>query len=391
MKIAALLFTLTVWCADEPLGAQLYRKHCASCHDAGGARIPTQAALRARSGGSILRSLESGVMRTQGAALNRSERRAISTWLGRTQAVAMVAPNRCRDAASVPLTGEWTRWGGGAENMRFQPTPGLRAEDVPKLQLRWAFGVPDGTNVRSQPAVFGGRLIFGSQEGVVYSLDAKTGCSHWATEVGSQVRTGIVVDGGRVYLGDVGGMVYALDFETGKPLWQRRVDDHPAALITATPAVSSGRVYVGVASFEEALAVTPSYVCCTFRGSVAALDAASGQVIWKTYTVRDPARPGQPTKSGARTLGPSGAGVWASPTVDERTGIVYAVTGDNYSDPPTVTSDALLAFRASSGELLWSKQYTAGDAYNGGCPLPDRVNCPDSAGPDHDFGAPPQS
>jgi polyvinyl alcohol dehydrogenase (cytochrome) len=276
-----------------------------------------------------------------------------------------------------------------AFNTRFQPNPGLTSADIPKLKLKWAFGVPGATVVRSQPAVASGRVVFGTQEGVVYSLDAATGCSHWATEVSGQVRSGVTVAGDRVFVGDGAGNVHALDFLTGKPLWRKRLDEHPAAIITSTPAYHDGRIYVGVASFEEALAVTRSYACCTFRGSVVALDAATGSLEWKTYTVLESPKPGKATRTGARTIGPSGAGVWSAPTLDLAAGLVYVLTGDNYSDPPTQTSDALVALRMRDGALLWSKQYTAGDAYNSSCPLPDKVNCPDSSGPDHDFGAPP--
>lgn len=149
------------------------------------------------------------------------------------------------------------------------------------------------------------------------------------------------------------------------------------------------RVYVGVSYFEEVRAISPGYVCCSFRGSVQALDAATGKVIWKTYTVADAPKPGKPTQRGAKTFGPSGASVWSAPTLDPEHNVMYVTTGDNYSEPTTGTSDAVLAIALDTGKILWSKQLTAGDVYNSSCPRADKANCPDAAGPDFDFGSSP--
>lgn len=386
----AIFLSMVAVAADDPLGSQIYKKHCASCHDAAGNnRIPPQAALRQMSSAAILKAMEVGVMKAQSAAMGRSERRAVSAWLGKAGASSIAADrlkNRCATSVKPAVGGEWTSWG-GASNLRYQTSPGLSAADIPKLKLKWAFGVPDATVIRSQPAVANGRVYFGTQEGVIYSLDASTGCTYWATEVTSQVRSGIVIANGSVFAGDVSGHIYSINAITGVPNWQVKADQHPATMVTSTPAYHDGKLFIGVASYEEAIAVTPGYACCTFRGSAMALDAATGKVLWKTYTIADAATPRGLTKKGAKANGPSGAGIWASPTLDPAARLVYFMTGDNYSDPPTLTSDALLALNMDTGKLEWSKQYLANDAYNSSCPLPDGTNCPDSNGPDFDFGA----
>ena len=91
--------------------------------------------------------------------------------------------------------------------------------------------------------------------------------------------------------------------------------------------------------------------------------------------------------AGVEMMGPSGAAIWSSPTFDGVTRRVYVTTGDNYSDPPTNTSDAILAFDAESGELVWSRQTTTGDAYNLACVRSEHANCPQADGPDYDFGS----
>src|SRR5258708_5073443 len=135
------------------------------------------------------------------------------------------------------------------------------------------------------------------------------------------------------------------------------------------------------------MSISPGYLCCTFRGSESALDAATGKVLWKTYTISDMPKARPKTRLGATTWGPSGAAVWTAQVRDTERDTMYVTSGDNYSDPATAMSDALLALRMSSGEILWSKQFTAKDAWNSSCQLSGKVNCPDSDGPDFDFAS----
>ena len=389
--------------ADDPFGAQIYAKHCAQCHDQGAdARVPPRAALEKMTSASVLRALETGVMRDMGAKLTLGERIAVAPFVGKAEAAKVdQLANRCaasssRTVASKDSIGSmgWTGWSAGLDNWRFQNAAGagLSAVNVPKLKLKWAFGVPDATSMRSQPAVFGGR-VFLAGPAEVYSLDAKTGCVYWSTNAAASIRSGLTIAplGSRtlVVFGDATGQVRALDAVTGEPAWQLRTDDHPATISTSTPVFHNGRIYFGVSSFEEVRAVTLNYVCCTFRGSVQAVDAATGKVIWKTYTISEAAKPGKTTQRGAKTMGPSGAGVWTTPTLDPTHNALYVTTGDNYSEPVTNTSDAVIAMALDTGKILWSKQITEGDAYNSTCPLAEKANCPDADGPDYDFGSSP--
>lgn len=390
---------IAAFAADDPYAVQLFQKHCASCHDSeagAGGRIPQKATLKSMTPGAIQKTLESGVMKAQAAPLSPDERLKIATYLG----TAVTLERKREEIANLCPAGSgwgegpaWASWGGGLANTRFQSAKdgGLQAEDVPRLKLKWAFAFPDTSTMRSQPAVYRGRIFAGGQDGSVFALDTKTGCVHWATTVQSQVRSGITVAevGGNpaVFFGDSAGFVYALDATTGKQLWKVRPEEHPASTVTATPVYHNGRVYIGAASREEALSISPGYVCCTFRGSESALDAATGKVVWKTFMIAETARPRPRTKVGSETQGPSGAGVWTAPVLDPERDTMYVTTGDNYSDPPTAMSDSLVALRMSSGAILWSKQFTAKDAWNSSCQLEGKVNCPDSNGPDFDFAS----
>ncbi len=385
--------------AADPYAEQLFQKHCASCHQATAgaeARVPQIAALKTMTPAAILRTIESGIMKTQAAPLSGDERQKIANFLGtavtverRREEIANPCPANSgwKDAAG------WTSWGGGLTNTRFLAAKeaGIEGDAVPRLKLKWAFAFPDTSTLRSQPAVYRGRVFVGSQDGSIYALDTASGCVHWSTTVQSQVRSGITVGeiagNPAIFFGDSAGYVYALDAAIGKQVWRMRPEEHGASTLTATPVFYEGRLYVGVASREEALSVSPGYVCCTFRGSESALDAATGKVVWKRYMIPETAKQRGKTKTGAAVFGPSGVGVWTAPTLDPERDTMYVTTGDNYSEPATSLSDAVVALKMSTGEILWSKQFTAKDAWNSSCQLPGKVNCPDAEGPDWDFAS----
>ena len=386
-------------------GATLYKNSCAACHDAGMERAPNRESLKSMPPERVLVAMESGAMVPMAGRLSTAERRALAEFLtGKTfgqaipppQGLCTGAPGDSTDWAAGP---HWTGWGANLDNTRFQDTSsaGITATDVPRLKVRWVFGFPGDVGSTSQPTIAAGRVFVGSQGGRVYSLSAATGCVHWWFDAPAGVRTAIVLaridaeSGSKlaVYFGDTAGAVYAVEATTGKLLWKSRVDAHPAAVITGSPTFYNGRLYVPVASREEAYAIAPGYECCRFRGSVVALDGATGKQIWKSYTISEEARPTKKNKVGTQVWGPSGAAIWSTPTVDVKRRLLYVTTGDNYSNPPTTGSDAFLAMELESGKILWSRQMTVADAWTVACRLPDKTNCPDSNGPDFDFGAPP--
>ena len=289
----------------------------------------------------------------------------------------------------------WNGWGAGVTNARFQPADqaGLAAADVPRLRLKWAFGYPRSATAQSQPTVVGGRLFVASERGEVYALDAATGCTHWSFAAAAGVRSAMTVGrlaAGRhaLFFGDFQANVYALDAATGAEIWRRDVEAHPGARITGAPVLHDGRLYVPVSSLEELLAADPRYPCCTFRGSIAALDAATGEPVWQSYTIEEAPAPRGRNPAGADLMGPSGAAVWSAPTVDAGRGVLYVATGNAYTEPAAATSDAIIAFDLDTGAVRWTNQFTPGDAFILNCEG-DNPNCPEEDGPDFDFGASP--
>lgn len=385
--------------ASHP-GKALYEQRCATCHEGGSYKAPHRAYLQILSPGAILGAMNQGPMREMAHDLDATQRRAIAEYLTRRDLAhykAPAGPRQCSgtarrfDPAKPAAAVSW-----GHDTRRFIPASvaGLAATDVTRLKLKWAFGFPDAIRARSQPAIALGALFVGSQDGTVYAFDLKSGCARWTHKVPAEVRTAIVVEPGnaknpRLFFGDFLGRVYALDALSGRELWRRRLDDHPYATITGAPALRGDTLFVPVSSLEVANATSPTYACCTFRGSVAALDVATGAIRWQHYTVENP-----PTQSGANEvgtprLGPSGAPVWGSPAVDGKRGQVYFGSGENYQTPADNNSDAVFAVDATTGQRRWQFQLTVGDAWNHGCMIQNRVGCPLEQGPDYDLSASP--
>jgi len=392
-----------------PDGNALVQRLCAQCHMGQVNRAPDMELLRAMSADRVLAAMETGPMISMATGRSAADRRAIAeaitgkkirNSLDVTPLPKALCSNPTGPAGATafnPGSGpSWNGWSGvSTSNTRFQSASaaGLAAADVPKLKLKWAFGFPGDLQSNAQATIYGGRVFVGSPSGGVYSLSAASGCIHWFYQAPAGVRSAITVAhvGNRdlAFFGDQTGNAYAVDAATGKLAWKTRVEDFPATRVSGSPAFHNGRVYVPVASGEEATGSVPTYECCKFRGSVVALDAATGKQIWKTYTIAEAAKPTTKNKVGTQLYGPSGAPVWISPAIDPVRNALYVTTGDNYSEPATDTSDAFIALDLDTGRMLWHQQMTKNDAYVSACRLPDKTNCPSVNGPDFDFAASP--
>ncbi len=386
-------------------GEALFGTYCATCHEGPGAnpQAPGRDVMRRMSAEQILESLERGAMRTRAAERSRAQRRALAEYLSGKplgadsggsipkSAFCAAAPALRADALGGPA---WNGWGNGIANARFQSADaaGLKANDLSQLKLKWAFGFPGATSAGTQPVVIGGRVYVATAEGDVYVLDAKTGCVHWTLQVEAGIRSAITIEqrgNGQLvaYFGDQTANVYAVDASVGRVLWKVEIDEHPHAAITAAPQLYRGRLYVPVSSREESQVGDARYPCCSFRGSVVALDAATGARIWKTYSVAPAAVPTAKNSIGTQLYGPAGGAIWNTPTIDTRRNVLYVGTGNNFAPPATELSDSLVALDLNTGAVRWSRQVTENDIWNGSCRQPDReaAVCPDKDAPDFDF------
>jgi polyvinyl alcohol dehydrogenase (cytochrome) len=378
-------------------GAPLYLQYCAICHEGQVPKAPAKLWLGMMPVDQVHASLTTGVMTQQAAALSDAQRIQIAEYLtGDTLAdakPAVLAPS-CRGAAAefdASAAPRIASWGFDLGNSRAIPgeVARLAPRDVPRLELAWALRFPGALRARSQPTAAFGAIYVGSHDGTVYALDAKSGCVRWRQRVSAEVRTPVVIAGGAqplAYFGDILGRVHAVDAFTGAPRWTVRADDHPNTTITGAPVLYAGRLYVPVSSLEVTSAADPKYECCSFRGAVLALDAASGATIWKRYVIDEEPRETGRSRLGTRQLAPSGAPVWNAPSIDPERGVLYVGTGENYSSPANERSDAVIALELATGKLLWTWQAQPGDAWNVGCMIPND-SCPKEKGPDFDLAA----
>ena len=380
-------------------GAAIYAAVCARCHEEDNTeRAPTLASMRSMTARSILFSMQQGTMQEQATGLSDEGMRTLAEWLAGQPLIDGPMPEAAYCDAT-PTTGDdevpaWSGWGGDLTGAGFRTTEqaGLTASEVPGLELKWAFGFPGQVQTRVQPAVVGSHVIVGSQFGDLYSLDIDTGCIHWRFDADIAVRAAVTVGEGpagpnTVFFGDLLTNVYAVRASDGELVWKARAGQHPQAMLTGALALHEGRLYVPISSREVFTSTNPNYDCCTSSGELVSMDAEDGAELWRFRVIAEEAREVARDERGHRTLAPSGAPVWSSPTVDATRGVVYIGTGENYTRPASDTSDSVIAIDMETGELVWKFQATRDDAWNMSCPR--SANCPDPQGPDLDFGMAP--
>lgn len=384
---------------SPPDGEVLFATNCAICH-----ALPILDSLRrqnrGRAPGFVVDALSVGNMRRMGKPLDEASRRAVAEYF---TGVRFGTPEAARDFTVSPRCApeharfDWRdraypAWGQTAQNVRSLPDgDGIARDDVAKLAVAWVVAFPESSQLRSQPTAAGGALFVGSHNGSVYALDQATGCTRWQFKAATEVRTAVTLDfasesGVRAVFGDRAANVYALDAETGALRWQVSVDAHPNAAISGSITAHEGRLFVPLSSNDDINSMDPAYPCCDHSGAVVALDAATGERLWRTATIEEPARTTGRTSIGTEIRGPSGASVWNTPTIDAKRGHLVVGTGNNHSRPATARSDSVLALEVATGRVVWTYQAQAGDAWNAACSFGNRSSCPDPEGPDTDFG-----
>ena len=353
---------------DKMPGAAVFAERCAACHNGAVPKAPHLFWLEMMSPQAILRALDGGVMQAQAAGLSAEQKRHVAEYITREPADGFVPAGAA----------------------------GLATGDITRLKLKWAYGYPGALRARSQPSIGLGAVFTGSQDGGVYAFDLSTGCQRWHFQAGAEVRTGIVLTSWQgadtpkvplAFFGDIVARLYAVNMLTGELVWSRKMDEHPSATLTGTPALVGGKLLVPVSSLEVIPAADPKYECCTFRGKLVAVDAATGKTVWEHFTIPEEPKEVSRTTAGTRVLAPSGAPTWSSPSIDLKRNIAYFGTGENYSTPADSNSDSIMAVDLQTGQRRWQRQSTKDDAWNVACMMSNNPNCPKERGPDFDHGA----
>ncbi len=399
----------------------IFDSRCKFCHDPAVDRAPSREALRQRTPESIVEALTRGVMQPMAEGLSPADIRGLAVYLSGKPLAAPTPPgpndrpppgplsptpppvtgqpadNMCATNPAIKTgASDWNGWGVDVTNSRYQPKTSITPANVGRLKVKWAFSFSGGRH--AEPAVVGDHLFGAGGNGLVYSLDAKTGCVHWRGKLEAGGRTAPVVEhrvgaspsGWVLYIGDAARNLYALDAMTGAEVWKLKVEDHPRGILTGTPVRVNDILYVPISSLEETTAGTPTYGCCTFSGAVAAVDLKTHKIVWKTKVLPD-AKPTRKNSAGTQLYGPAGAAIWSSPTIDLKRKQIYVATGDSYTEVAEDMSDAVVALDMTTGKIKWHNQVTKFDAFLVGCGgARGGLNCPlGPLGPDYDFGSAP--
>ena len=361
--------------------AGLFAEKCLQCHARPGP-WPDIAGMAKLEAEEIYRVLSAGLMRELANGLDDAQRKAIAGYVaGLNPSKPSLASGRLCNDMSNPETQDtasigWRGWSLDTGNTRHVRDIKLSEAQVSGLRLKWSFVFPDTapfTSTGNQPTVVGNRLYIGSVNGMVYALDADTGCTHWSFKAKAGIRTAVAVTGDRIVFADYETNVYALDAQTGALYWVSRADNQPSARVNGNVATQAGVVYVPISSNQEFtvsfLADTP---CCSFQGSVVAFDVSTGRQIWKTSLIDEPLRELGVNYTGVKRYGPSGVSVWSVPTIDVKRQLLYVTTGNQFTEPAVPEADAIVALDLKSGDRRWVKSFAPADfggidIWNGGC------------------------
>jgi polyvinyl alcohol dehydrogenase (cytochrome) len=327
-----------------------------------------------------------------------------------TSVLLLVSALNAQSQSPEARSGQWRTAGQNLSNTWSQPAEhSISPTNVKGLKPKWVFTT--GGDVSATPTVDGDAVYFPDWGGNLFAVDKNSGRAIWSHKIseydgvdGAVSRVSPAVYHDQLIIGDIlsanqthaGANVISVDRKTGALRWITQVETHPAAIITGSPVVFDGVVYIGVSSSEESLATNPAYPCCSFRGSVVALDAKSGQMLWKTFDMPD---------NGGRTDQYSGGAVWQPPAIDPKRGTLFIGTGNNYTVPADVVAcqnanptancaapddffDTALALDLKTGQLKWAKRLQGSDTWTVACltssgPNP---NCPVPSSPDFDLG-----
>ena len=325
-------------------------------------------------------------------------------------ALLSVVALSAQSQSNVSPSGQWRIAGQNLSNSWSQPAEhSISPANVNDLSPKWVFTT--GGDVSATPTVDGDAVYFPDWGGNLFAVDKNSGRLIWSHKIsdydgvtGAISRVSPAVDGHQVIIGDIlngkqvhnGANVISVDRETGTLRWMTKVDNHPAAIITGSPVVFDGVVYIGVSSSEESLATDPTYPCCSFRGSIVALDEKTGAMLWKTFDMPD---------NGGKPGSYSGGAIWQPPAIDPKRGMLFIGTGNNYTAPADVEAcqdatptadcaaaddffDAALALDLKTGQIKWAKRLQGFDTWTVACltPTGPKANCPVPSSPDFDLG-----
>ncbi|HTM51816.1 MAG TPA: PQQ-binding-like beta-propeller repeat protein [Bryobacteraceae bacterium] len=291
----------------------------------------------------------------------RTSRSSIAFALGLIGAATCAAQVKYEDILRGPAD-NWLTVAGDYRGHRHSALKQITVENAGSLTPKWVHHVPKASGLRTNPIVYDGILYF-TAPNEIRALDARTGRLIWqfkeARSKKDSVNRGAAILGDRVFFCTADVYLVALDRRTGAVLWQKKYGNIEDGLYaSAAPLAVKDRLLVGVAGGDTGM-----------RGYVAALSAATGDELWRTYTIPAKGEPGSETWGDYVEYG--GGGTWLSGTYDPDLNLLYWCTGNAWPDfygenrkGDNLYASSLLALDADTGKMKWYFQFTPHDTHD---------------------------
>lgn len=293
---------------------------------------------------------------------------ALPPWPHRPTPLEEITPVR-EALLDNPPEGDWLSWRRTRDDAGFSPLRQITKHNVHKLHVAWTLALPAGPN-ESTPLVHDGVIFVPSFGDHIQALDATTGDELWHYSrqlpqgAAAMHHRNIALYQDKVILGTSDTSVVSLDARTGRVIWETSIGDFRTTYSTGGPLVASGVVMQGVGGGPGG-------------GYIVGLDAATGKTLWRVNTIPSVGEPNANSWNGEPAEKRSGAGVWTAGSYDADSRLAYFGTGNTYDTGPLlppikqagVTNDALytdstLAINPNTGKLAWYFQHVRNDQWD---------------------------
>lgn len=270
-----------------------------------------------------------------------------------------------------PESGDWMSYRRSYDVTAFSPLDDINRRNVDDMRVVWSYSMRDGSRWLATPIIANGLMFIGEGTGRIIALDAVTGELEWShtrtfpadialSEANRRFR-GVSVYGDTIYWGTSDSYLVALDAQTGEQRWQVQTADYRGGEGHAhPPLIANGKVFLGMSGGDFAA-----------RGSLKALDAETGEILWTFYTIPGPDDPGAETWNWDTDYEPAGAATWNTLSYDPELNLVYSPTGQPapWTTTPEGHGDALyansvVAVDADTGKLRWHYQLVPADNWD---------------------------
>src|SRR5216683_2881114 len=276
-----------------------------------------------------------------------------------------------------PVGKDWITNGGNMTNQRYSTLKQIDTTNVKQLKAAWmtrlkGSGLGGKYSFEATPLVKDGIMYISTGNDDVFALDAKTGqilWEHWS-QIGQTISTiccgwlnrGLAMGEGMLFIAQLDANMVALDIKTGKEVWRTPVEDwHNGYGMTAAPLYFDGIVYSGITGGEFGI-----------RGRLTALDAKTGKILWRAYTLPAPGEVGSETwPAGTDHYSRGGASIWNTPALDPELGLVYFAVGNcgpdydgSMREGDNLFCASILAINAKTGAYAWHFQQVHHDIWD---------------------------